>query len=292
MSTDLGIRGRKDSLKEDVKKAATDASTSPAMETLTRLGYLVRGTVYAVMGLLALKVVLGRGGALTDTQGAIAALGQTPFGAGLLYIVLIGLIGYGLSGLTRAAIDTRHKGTDIKGIVERVGYAGSGISYLLLGLATFNLIQGQASAAQNGAQTAEIRQTTSTILAQPLGAWWVALAALIAIGVGIYQTYSGVRSDLGQQLKPYAVSSGQRQWIIRLGRFGVAARGLVFTLVGLFLFLAAYYHDPRQAKGMDGVLASLLQQPYGPWLLAVVALGLLAFGFYSALSGLWLRIER
>jgi hypothetical protein len=72
----------------------------------------------------------------------------------------------------------------------------------------------------------------------------------------------------------------------------VAARGLVFTLIGFFLFLAAYQNDPGRAQGIDGVLTSLLQQPYGPWLLALVALGLNAFGIYSALSGLWLRFKR
>ena len=80
--------------------------------------------------------------------------------------------------------------------------------------------------------------------------------------------------------------------MVRLGRFGTAARGLVFTLIGVFLFLAAYQHDPSRAQGIDGALAALLRQPSGPWLLGIVALGLIAFGFYSALSGVWLRLKR
>jgi len=88
------------------------------------------------------------------------------------------------------------------------------------------------------------------------------------------------------------LSSNQRKWIDRLGRFGTAARGVVFTLVGMFLFLAAFHHDPSHAKGIDGVLTALLHQPYGAWLLGVVALGLVAFGIYSAMSGLWLRLKR
>jgi len=63
-------------------------------------------------------------------------------------------------------------------------------------------------------------------------------------------------------------------------------------LIGFFLFLAAYQNDPVRAQGIGGVLTSLLHQPYGPWLLALVALGLIAFGIYSALSGLWLRLKR
>jgi hypothetical protein len=57
----------------------------------------------------------------------------------------------------------------------------------------------------------------------------------------------------------------------------------------VFLFVAATHRDPGQAKGMDGVLTALLHQPSGPYLLGFVALGLIAFGIYSAMSGFWLR---
>jgi len=60
----------------------------------------------------------------------------------------------------------------------------------------------------------------------------------------------------------------------------------------MFLFLAAYNNDPSRAQGIDGVLATLLRQPAGPWLLGVVALGLIAFGAYSIMSGVWLRLKR
>jgi hypothetical protein len=262
------------------------------METLLRLGYLVRGVVYGVIGLLALQVVLGGGGTLTDTQGAIAIMGGTPLGGILLYAILAGLVGYGLWGLIRAIVDPLHKGTDAKGIAERIGYVISGISYLLLALATYNLITGRASAAHNGAQTAQTQQTVGTILTQPWGAWVVGLVALIIIGAGLLQIYQGVQRNFNQQFSSYALSSNQQKWIVRLGRFGAAARGLVFTLIGIFLFLAAYNNDPSRAKGIEGVLASILQQPYGLWLLAIVALGLIAFGIYSALSGFWLRLKR
>ena len=291
MSTNSRLQGSTDHLKEGVKKAARDATTSALMEDLERLGYVVRGVVYGVIGLLALQVVVGGGGKLTDTQGAIGALGSTPLGSVLLYGILAGLVGYGLWGLIRAVVDPLHKGRDAKGIAQRVGFAVSGISYLLLALATFNLIRG-TSVAQNGAQTAQLQQTAGTILSKPWGAWVIGLVALIIIGLGLLQMYQGVRRDFDQQFNPYALNSNQRKWISRLGRFGAAARGLVFTLIGLFLLLAAYHKDPSLAKGIDGVLASILHQPYGLWLLGIVALGLIAFGIYSALSGFWLRLKR
>ncbi len=291
MSINSKLEARAARLRADGEKVAREATTSPVVEMLLRLGYVVRGMVYGVIGLLALQVVIGSGGALTDPQGAIAAMGRTPLGQVLIYIVLAGLVGYGLWGLIRALADPLHKGSNPKGIAERLGFAISGISYLMLGLTNFNLIAGRGATA-NGTQTAQAQQAVGTILSKPWGAWVVAALGLAIIGAGVLQIYQGTHPAFIQQYKPYALSGSQRKWIMRLGRFGVAARGLVFTLIGFFLLLAAYSNDPAHAQGIDGVLKTLLHQPYGPWLLALVAVGLIAFGIYSALSGLWLRLKR
>jgi hypothetical protein len=206
-----------------------------------------------------------------------------------LYVILIGLFGYALWGFIRAALDPWHKGTDAKGIAERVGYAVSGISYGLLAYATYGLITARAAAAQNGAQAAQTQQTTGSILTNSWGPWVVGIAALIILGVGLSQVMKGLTPHFERQFQAYALSAAERTWIDRLGRFGTAARGVVFALIGVFLFVAATHRDPSRAKGMDGVLTALLHQPSGPYLLGFVALGLIAFGIYSAMSGFWLR---
>jgi hypothetical protein len=292
MSVSTRVKGHAQDIEQGGKRVAHGASTSLLMESLMRLGYATRGLVYAIIGLLALQVVLGGGGTLADPQGAIAATGKTPLGGIVLYAVLVGLVGYGLWGLIRAVLDPLHKGADIKGIAERVGYAVSGISYMLLAVATYGLIAGGATAARNGAQTAQTQKTAGTLLAQPWGAWVLALVAVIIMVVGLSQIYKGLQRTFDQQFTAYALNSSERKWITRLGQFGTAARGLVFTLVGVFLFLAAYNNDPSRAQGIDGVLTALLRQPAGPWLLGIVALGLIAFGLYSVMSGVWLRFKR
>ncbi|HEY3288672.1 MAG TPA: DUF1206 domain-containing protein [Anaerolineae bacterium] len=276
----------------NLDRAAHSASTSHLVETLMRLGYGARGMVYGVIGILALQVALGGSGTLTDPQGAIVAMGQTPFGGVVLYVVLLGLIGYGLWGLIRAAFDPLHRGTEPKGIVVRLGYAVSGISYLLLALSTYGLLTGGAAAARGGAQTAQTQQGTATILAQPGGVWVVVLAAAFIMAIGILQIYHGLHRKFDQQFTAYELNASQRKWITRMGQFGTAARGLVFALIGVFMFLAAYNHDPRLAQGFDGVLVSLLHQPYGHILIGFIALGLIAFGIYSIMSGIWLRLKK
>ncbi len=285
-------RGTPQDVAQDVKDAAGQVTASPAVEALLRLGYVVRGLLYGVIGLLALKVATGGRGQFTDTQGAIATVSRTPWGDILLWVILAGLIGYGLLGLIRAIFDPLRKGTDAKGIVERLGYAVSGISYLLLGYATWNLMRGAAAAVKNGAQGQQIQHTAGTVLSKPWGPWAVGLAGVVVVGIGIAQIAKAAGRNFDQQFQAFQLSPEHRKWIDRLGRFGTAARGVVFALIGVFLFQAAYFHDPKRAQGMDGVLASLLHQPYGPYLLAVVALGLIAFAIYSILSAVWLRLPR
>lgn len=292
MSVRSDARGSAKEVVQDAKQVANEATASPLVEALLRLGYVVRGLLYGVIGLLALKAVTGGRGQFTDTQGAIATIARTHWGDILLYVILAGLIGYGLLGLFRAIFDPLRKGSDAKGIVERIGYAISGISYLFLGYTTWNLIRGAASAAKNGAQGQQLRQNAGTILSKPWGPWVIGLLGVIVIGVGVVQIVKATRRNFDQQFQPFALNAGQRKWIDRIGRFGTAARGFVFALVGVFLFQAAYFHDPKRAQGMDGVLASLLHQPYGLYLLAVVALGLIAFAVYSVLSAVWLRMPR
>lgn len=268
------------------------ATANPAVESLLRLGFIVRGLLYMVIGVLAFQVAIGMGGAFSDPQGAIVTMGKRPFGSIVLVAILIGLIGYAMWGGIRAVFDPLHKGNDLKGLAERVGYAISGVSYALLAVATYDLIAGGASAVHNGAQTAQTQQTAASILSRPWGPWAVALAAVLVVASGVVQIVQSVRPGFEQQFHAYALDTKQRKWAIRLGRIGTAARGVVFALVGLFLFLAAYKHEPNQARGIDGVLATLLHQPFGPVLVGVVALGLIAFGIYSALNGLWFRLGR
>ena len=88
------------------------------------------------------------------------------------------------------------------------------------------------------------------------------------------------------------MTAGEIKIATQLGRFGTATRGLVFGLIGALLCLAAYQSNPNQPIGYDAVLRKILSQPYGIWLLGIVAVGLIAFGVYSMLSAAWFRLKR
>jgi hypothetical protein len=270
-----------------VKNSAHNAAFSPVMEVLTRLGYGVRGVIYIVMGILAVQVALGKGGALASPQGAIAAIGKQPAGMILLWVVLIGILAYSLWGLVRAIWDPLNKGSDTKGILTRIGYFASAVGYAFLAYTTYGFISG-TSQSTNGSPA----KILASVMAIPMGRWAIALIGLIVVAVGLYQIMLGIKAGFEKQFQTYDLTPKEAKLATDVGRFGTAARGVVFALVGGLIFLAAYNSNPSQPVGMDAALATLLHQPYGIWLLGIIAVGLVAFGFYSLLGAIWFRFKR
>jgi hypothetical protein len=108
----------------------------------------------------------------------------------------------------------------------------------------------------------------------------------------LYQIYLGFKAGFDRQFQTYALTPKEVKLATNMGRFGTAARGVVLAIVGGLIGRAAYQANPNQPVGMDTALATLKHQPYGIWLLGIVALGLIAFGVYSVLSALWFRLKR
>jgi hypothetical protein len=77
--------------------------------------------------------------------------------------------------------------------------------------------------------------------------------------------------------------------VVKLGMIGNVARGVVFAAIGVFMVIAAVRFDPAQAKGIDATLRTFAHTPLGPWLLAVVAIGMAVFGTYSMCEARWHR---
>jgi hypothetical protein len=282
--TEGSLRG----IKADVKRQGKNAATSPLMEALTRLGYGVRGLIYITMGLLAFGVALGKGGAPVDQQAAINAIGKQPAGMFLLWAILLGLISYSIWGIIRAVLDPLHKGSEMKGLVERAGFLFSAVSYAILIIPTYRTITG---AGQN-ASGAQSQQSMTSIMSMFWGPLAIGIAGLVVIAAGVYQIIQGINASFDRQFQTYAMNAQEIKLATQLGRFGTATRGVIFALIGGLICLAAYQSNPNQPVGLDAALTALLKQPYGVWLLAIVALGLMAFGVYSMLSAAWFRLKK
>jgi hypothetical protein len=272
-------------LQAGVEEAAVKAI--PWVEKLARFGYAAKGVVYTVIGILALQLAMGTGGEATGPEGALSTIGQQPFGRALLAIMAAGLLAYALWRLVQAVVDPEHKGKDAKGLAQRAGYVASGLTYGALGLLAGRMALGQAGGGSGG-QSQE--DWTARLLAQPFGVWLVALVGLVIIGVGLYQFYYGVSGKFRKELKLQQMSQAEVTWATRAGRLGYAARGVVYAMTGGFFILAALRTNPEAAGGFGQALAELARQPYGPWLLGLVALGVFCYGVYSFVQARYRRI--
>ncbi len=275
----------------DVAKQAKDkaqgVSQQPWVEGLARFGYIVRGVLYIVVGILALQAALGRGGGTTDKGGAIATIGGQPFGTFLLVLVIIGLAGYSAWGFIRAIFDPLKRGTDPKGLAQRAGYIVSALTYVALIFPTVRFLLHESNNNNGGSN-----DWTASFISNPFGQWLVVFLGVVGIGGGLGQLWTAFSADFQKDLKYGEMSHNAQTWARRLGRAGYTARGIIFAMGGFFLAKAALDYNPKEAKGLDGALATLAQQPYGPWLLGAVALGLIAFGIYSILSARWIKMRR
>lgn len=274
---------------DNIKHSIGQAVSHVWFERLARLGYASKGLVYFIVGFLAAQAAFSIGGRTTDTSGALSEIVNQPFGKFLLFLVTIGIIGYALWRIVQTILDPEHQGDkmDAKRIAQRIGYALSALAYAGLALTAVKLIMGSG-----GGKSDTTEDLTAQILAQPFGQWLVGLAGSIVIGVGFSYFYEAYKAKFRRHFKLDEMSQTELIWATRLGRFGIAARGIVFVIIGFFLIQAARLSDASQTKVLGDVLAILAQQPFSPVILALVPLGLIAYGIYSVIEARYRRLFR
>lgn len=260
------------------------------METLARFGYAAKGFVYGAIAILALLTAFSfQGGETTGTTGALHAIAKQPAGKILLLLIAIGLVGYVLWRLIQAIKDPDNKGTDAKGLFSRLGYLMSGMAYA--GVAANAALLAIGSSSGSGGGDSSKQDWTAMVMQQPFGRWLVGLAGALTIGIGFYRIYRAYKTKFRKKLNLNSLDADRKKWLVNISRFGIAARGVVFIMIGFFVLQAAHNYDPQKVRGLDGVLATLVQQPWGKGLLALMALGLLSYAVYLCLQARFRQIE-
>jgi hypothetical protein len=266
--------------------AVKRAAANPLLELLERLGYLVRGALYSVMGILALGIAVSfRGGQTTDLTGSLVFLISNPFGKVVLIVAAVGLTAYSLWGFTRAVYDPLHRGSDASGYAARLGFVSSAISYAAIVFFAVKILIGSAGAASGSTQ-----KTIASILVHPGGGWLTVIIGLVAIAIALGQFLEAYRATFQADLKGAEMSESERNFAIMCGRFGMAARGVTFLVIGWFVVQAGIHNDPSRAQGFGGAFLFLLNQPFGRVMLGVVALGFVALGLHSFACARWIRL--
>lgn len=251
----------------------------PWVEPAARAGYAAKGVVYVVVGLLAAQAALGRG-SVGDSSDAFGVILRQPLGRVLLGIVAIGLLGYAVWRLLSAVLDTEGKGSDGKGLLKRAGYGLSGAIHAALAVEAGRLALGSGGGSGSGSGA---EHWSARLMELPAGRWLLALAAAGVAAYGIYQLVRAVKADVRKHLRLDDLDASSAEWAVRVSRFGVAARGVVFVMVGWLVAQSALSAQPEQAGGTEDALRAF-QSEQGPWLLGIVALGLIAYALYQFLN--------
>ncbi|MEU8840574.1 DUF1206 domain-containing protein [Streptomyces roseus] len=251
-------------------------------EVTARCGLLARGVLYALVGLLALRVAFGdAGGREADRQGALQELVGKPFGGVLVWAVGVGLVCMMLWRLSEAVFGAA--GPDGGKPLKRLASAGRTVFYAVAAFSVLSFAAGGGG--HSGDQ--QSRDVTAQALELPAGQWLTGAAGLGIAVAGVVIAVQAARRTFRKHL---AVPGWGRAAVDFLGVSGGLARGAVFAAAGSFVVYAAVRYDPGQAKGVDDTLRSFTGTAAGPWLLVAVAVGLMLFGVFSWAMARWREV--
>lgn len=253
--------------------AAHQAANSGAMKMAARLGFLAKGLVYALIGLLAIQVAFGDS-ERTDQKGALQTIADKPGGSIVLWLMVVGFAAYAVWRLSEAAWGRRDEADEKKRTVKRIGSAINGLVYLFFGVLAFKTVTGSSSSSSSSSDV------TAKVLEWPGGQVLVFIAGLVVIAIAIGLTYRGLKTDFEKHLNTGQMSRTTFSAVRRLGQVGYVCRGAVFALIGVLVCKAAMDHQAGKAQGFDVALKSLAGAPGGQVMLVVAGLGLICFGAY------------
>ncbi len=255
------------------------------IEPLARLGYASKALIYGIVGTLAIAAAANRGGRITDTSGALRVILSQPMGNTLLFVLAAGLCGYAVWRLTDSIIDPDRNGARFGGLVTRIGNSVRGIVYGALGIEAFRLARGLRGSSGNEAEL-----WTARVMDWPMGEWLVGIAGAIVAIYGASEFVRGVTGEVDRTVDYSAIPAGWRRPAIGVSRFGIGARGVIIATLGFFLVRAALQHDPSEAQGTRESILELTGVA-GPWILAAIAAGLVAYAVDQAVHARWRRIR-
>ncbi|MGW9130131.1 DUF1206 domain-containing protein [Streptomyces sp. NPDC055681] len=265
---------------------AQRAANSTAVSAAARAGFVARGVIYVLIGVLSFRIALSDGGGKqADRGGAIAEIAEKPFGTVLLWLLGVALAGMALWRLSEVAFG--QAGPDGKKASKRAMAAGRFVFY---GFVSYSVLSYAAGERGSGSSDKDSQDVTAKALDWPGGQWIVVVAGIAVAAAGVWIAVRAIRHKFHQHLKMFEMPEKTRKAIDFLGMFGGAARGIVFAVAGLFAVVAAVQHKPGKAKGMDDTLRSFTETPAGPWLLVLIAVGLAAFGVFSWANARWRKV--
>lgn len=271
------------SISDSLRHQLSQLRQHPSIVKIGRLGWLAKGTVYTVAGVLAL-LVAGKAAGWTRAEqapnaeasptGALRTIAQATGGSMLMWVLAVGMLVYAGWRVVSALLPGD---TDAMAWVKRTGYVVSAVIYVGFALTAVSLAL-QPNADPDG--NAKVTSLSGDVMAHTGGRIAIGLAGAIAIGAGLYRMAKGVQVDVTDELRLTGFSATQRRWVKRLGAIGEFGRGIGIALIGFFLLRAAITYRESEATGLDGALRRLSTETWGQVVVVAIGVGFVAYGAF------------
>lgn len=245
------------------------------METAARIGWLARGVLYVLVAAIVSRVPSTGTDEEADKEGAFVTLAQSPFGGWLLGAVVVGLVGFSAWRAWSAIRGTEEKAT------RRVAWAASAAVYAVLAVLAVGVLRGSSRSG------GEEKTLTATVLSWSTGQWIVGAVGLVVLAVAANHLRKGVQERFLREIDDGAVPRRAMPVVRAIGVAGLLGRALVWSLVGWFLMRAAVQRDPNEPVGLDEALRRVAGEAWGPALLVVSSIALLAYGLLCLVTARW-----
>jgi hypothetical protein len=264
------------------------AHRHPSVVTAARFGWVAKGIVYVMVGVLAVPIAIdglqtdrARGGSQASQLGAVTEIAGTSYGTIALWIVAIGLALYVLWRLVSIVLPAENSA---KTWATRAGYLVSAVTYAALAWTALSFALHARGSSGKQTEDARVERFTRDVMDMTAGRWLVGVIGVVVVGVGIYFLIKGARASFRDELEPRGVGPVSHESIVTMGRVGWVGRGIVMGLIGWFLIRAAVEFRPAAAKGFDGSFREVTETAIGPFIVALAAVGLIVYGAFCVIS--------
>ncbi len=250
------------------------ADSSDLLDRAVQVGLVSYGVEHLLLAWLALQLAFGERAGQASASGALHELAQKPLGEILLYVLAAGFFALVVWQALEAAVG--HRDADGgKRVVKRVTSAGKVVLYGVLGVTALRIAVGSSGGGGSSTQT-----WTAKLMSVPAGQVLVGLVGVAIITVACVEAWRGWTEKFRSKLDAEGNSGSDGRAYVLFGKIGYLSKGAALALVGVLFVFAAVNHNAKQSGGLDQALKELLDQPFGPVGLAVIAAGMACYGLF------------
>lgn len=252
-----------------------------SMKTTAIIGFISKGFVYVIIGVLSLLAALNLGGFSSGTSSALLFLKKQMFGQFLLTALAVGLFCYSYWMFTISIKDPEKIGHNNKAKLMRFGFFTTGIVYAFLGILAFYHLFNNDGEEPGANYLKFLGPTTLSILFICIGIILLIQAVILVVGI----------LD-GKLLEQFHMEGHKGSRLLKIaGKFGFYSRAFILLIIAYFFLRAGIYSGSHKLRGIEDAFAFLDGSTVGSILMAFTAAGFISYGIFFILLSKYRTFE-